>query len=959
MGPCWTNRGSAAIVENRMKYEELIILLPCHSLEDFPLYHEKEAAEGLLSAWTAMWHPALLADCGKTPTWARADSPPEKLAGRLLIVPQVSESLLQAGWAARAQSEGGHVVRKTAQRDEILKSALGALDQPPADEPPLAGDFLALGLCFLQVELLTRQMRYMSNLDEKHFQRCVLTAARASMAGDADAARGGLQSCFDVLMEARERFYPAQAYLLDITLAAPTTLGQALRNELARPTPRSLLVSADTVAEMAAREAATLEALRAALEHGTLTLVGGEAREQELPLLPVESILAGLRAGVAEYQRYLGAAPLIFGRRRFGLSPVLPQILSRCGFRGAVHFTLDEGQFPREGQSKTRWEGFDSSAIDALTRVPLDADLPESFLSFPQKMGETMDLDHVAVVGFAHWPGQYRPWFDDLRRIASYAPVLGRFATIAEFLSATDASGYLSKFTADQYRAPYLKQAVIRRQADPLSRCVDHYRRRAAADAANSVGLLAALLSGDSPGLPPHSTDDAASALAADSPAVDLDQRLSDAIDSAARRLSAALPRASAAAAQGLLIVNPLSFARRANIALPDSVATPEAEGAVAVVQETAGGRYASVDLPAMGFAWLGAVNHAAARKRKGAEKPLAEDNLLRNDFCEVVIDPRSGGIRSVHDYKHRGNRLSQQLGFRLPGPRPKPGDVWRDPDDEVQYAGMIAETIEIVSAGPVLGEIVSRGHLADGDGRRLANFEQRVRVWRGSPVISLRIQLDPLEEPRADPWNSYFASRFAWADETADLFRGVNQATQPTEAKKLEAPLFVELRAEKFRTTILTGGLPYHRRVGLRMLDSLLVVRGQQGRVFQMGIGLDLPYPQANAWELLTPPVVLAETAPPPLAATGWFCHVDLRNILATHWAPLVEQGAVVGFNVRLLETEGRPGRARLRVFRPIASARQVDFRGETLAALVLEDGAAIIDFTAHEWVQIEARFA
>ena len=47
-----------------MKYEELIILLPCHSLEDFPLYHEGEEAQGLLANWVALWHPALVAAAG-------------------------------------------------------------------------------------------------------------------------------------------------------------------------------------------------------------------------------------------------------------------------------------------------------------------------------------------------------------------------------------------------------------------------------------------------------------------------------------------------------------------------------------------------------------------------------------------------------------------------------------------------------------------------------------------------------------------------------------------------------------------------------------------------------------------------------------------------------------------------------------------------------------------------------
>ena len=63
-------------------------------------------------------------------------------------------------------------------------------------------------------------------------------------------------------------------------------------------------------------------------------------------------------------------------------------------------------------------------------------------------------------------------------------------------------------------------------------------------------------------------------------------------------------------------------------------------------------------------------------------------------------------------------------------------------------------------------------------------------------------------------------------------------------------------------------------------------------------------------------------------------------------------------GFCVRLLETEGRAGRATLRAFRPLAAARQVDFQGQPLLELPIEDDKITIDVAAHEWIQIEARW-
>lgn len=946
----------------RMKFEEILILLPCHSLEDFPLYHEKEAADGLLAAWSALWHPALIADAGRTPSWARADSPPEQLAGKLLVIPQVSESLLQAGWAARAVHEGACVVRKTTARAEIIAQALAALDDPVrAAGAVLSADFLALGFCYIQVEMLTRQMRYMSNLDEKHFRDRTVAAAQSSVSGDVEATRARLQECFDVLLEARERFYPAQAYLVDVTLVAQATTGQTLRNELADNTPRNIVVSGQTVAEMAVKEPATLAALIAAADRGIVAIVGGEFEERELPLLPIESVLTEFRRGLSAYQQHLGRRPTVFGRRRFGLSPVLPQMLVRHGFSGAMHFTLDDGQFPREGQSKTRWQGLDSSAIDALTRVPLDADLPESFLSFAQKMGESMDLDHVAMVGFAHWPGLARPWYEDLRRIAAYAPVLGKFITMNEFLAQTATPGHLTRFTADQYRAPYLQQAIIRRQPDPLLRISQSYRLQATKLACEAMATLAALLSGKSPdsNLP---SEDVESLGGQKLGSFLSDDGWHEILASAASMFARSMPRSPIAPAPAVLVVNPHSFARRLAVQVPDSMSLPAVDGVVKQVQDVGGRRLAAVDLPALGYAWLkgGPVQTVTPVRKKSAEQPLAEGEHVRNEFFEARVDPGTGGVRALHDYKRRGNLCSQQLGFRLPQPRPKPGDVWKDPDLEAQYAAMVADHVEVTSPGPVLGEITSHGRLVDPDGKVVAGFVQRVQAWRGSPVLTLEIELDVKEEPRADPWNSYFASRIAWNDATADLRRSVSGVSQPTEAKKLEAPLFVELCSEKHKLTILTGGLPYHRRIGMRMLDTLLVVRGDTGRRFRLGIGVNQPYPTHAAWDLLTPNTTHAETAAPPTAsASGWLCHVDQKNVLATHWAPLVEEANVVGLRTRLIETEGRSGRARLQSFRSFASARQIDFQGETLAQLPLEEGAALVDVTAHEWVEIEARFA
>ena len=225
-------------------------------------------------------------------------------------MPDCCESSLPDDWLAAGRGSRGVRLAEPADTATTCwpppwngSAAIG-----PAVDPDLAADFLALGYCHLQVELLTRKLRYMSNLDEAALQTAALAAADEALHGDAAAARRHLQSAFDRLHEAREYFYPVEARLLDLTLVAPTTLGASLRAELAGALPRNLLVSGEVIEEMARREPETLDALKQALAAGTAALIGGEYAEVPLPLLGPEAIRLDLRRGLAAYAEHLGAA---------------------------------------------------------------------------------------------------------------------------------------------------------------------------------------------------------------------------------------------------------------------------------------------------------------------------------------------------------------------------------------------------------------------------------------------------------------------------------------------------------------------------------------------------------------------------------------------------------------------------------------------------------------------------
>src|SRR3989304_5738237 len=136
-----------------MQFNQLIVLLPCQSLENFDLQRKEDDAEQLLSAWSALWHPLLLASARVIPRWLPAASPPPDPSGYLITLPDCSDPSLPEDWLPQAEAAGVCVLRNLQHRDDMLAAALERLgDDRPNVDPALAADFLALGFCHLQVE---------------------------------------------------------------------------------------------------------------------------------------------------------------------------------------------------------------------------------------------------------------------------------------------------------------------------------------------------------------------------------------------------------------------------------------------------------------------------------------------------------------------------------------------------------------------------------------------------------------------------------------------------------------------------------------------------------------------------------------------------------------------------------------------------------------------------------------
>src|SRR5262249_399173 len=147
-----------------------------------------------------------------------------------------------------------------------------------------------------------------------------------------------------------------------------------------------------------------------------------------------------------------------------------------------------------------------------------------------------------------------------------------------------------------------------------------------------------------------------------------------------------------------------------------------------------------------------------------------------------------TGGLRAIFDRRSQINRLGQRLVFN-------PGSTMR------------ATRVQIISAGPALGEVISEGHLLGEQQQVLARFRQRFPAWLGRPAVELRIEIYPEQPAAAYPWHAYYGARFAWRDERATLLRGVGGTGHVSTAPRPETPDFLELRQGRQSTVLFSGG--------------------------------------------------------------------------------------------------------------------------------------------------------
>ncbi|MCP4784430.1 MAG: hypothetical protein GY903_06830 [Fuerstiella sp.] len=972
-------------------FQEITILIPGYSIEDLPSDLNERNAASLLNAFSVAWHPWLLRRSARIPEFRQAESTELPTGQHIVFVPECSEDWLGHDWQEKLSHTLSVVLHGCGDRDEWIRSidAEFGVDAEAIPESLLA-DFFALGTTHLQVLLLSRRMHHFVDPDGYLLESEAFAAAEAAIAGNEALARDHLRRCFECLLDCREQFYPVDCFLLDMCLPSDQTTAADLQGLIAGSPSLSLVCSGQELRKYCEAEPDFAATLKSALESDRLSLMTGHQNELRVSLGGLNAVYSDIHAAQNWVQDQLTDKAVHWARRRFGMTSSLPSLLSLFNFGGALHVVLDDGLYPDREFGQLNWQAPDGSSIDSVSRIPLAIDGASSFLRFADRFTESMQEDTTAVMLLARLPTLQSPWLTDLQIAAGYAPVLGRFVTMTDFIDQTGNQACATEFDEGEYLSPYLIQASVLKTEAPITSPAELHQQRTGLETAAFVRALTGILKPKSVALESMGELEARLGdeesrridLASSEPDTRAEQseRLGDIRDNISRlqteaacQLASLVPTMDVAA-KGILLINPLPWKRRTSIPWPGDNQPPAANECLTAFWHQDQERILNLELPAGGFAWIHESSEPkqAITPSKVKGKPLAEDLLLRNEYFEVELSEATGGISAVHFHNQRSNRVSQQVAFRYDSSK-----TYTIDDDEVTtaYAAVRLVSSRILMSGPFRGAIENTCENIDVVTQEvMARFRQTVTVERNAPRVHMQIDFDDVQTlPHGNPWMTYYACRFAWDNSAASITRSMLGQASGFRMERFEAPDYVEIADADQRLLIVPHGRPYHRRSGPRMLDSLLLVEGESARRFEVTLEFDQAYPMRTAQEILLPPVPLVtESRIPKGTASAWILGLSSKNVIVarTRCECLNDQSAVpemtddpaasssASLTLLLQETEGRSANCLIRTARPPASARQRRPDGTTIQELRVSEKGVHVEFSRFQIKEVELTF-
>ena len=989
-------------------FSEISVLIPGYSIEDLPTDLPEEGASSLLNAVACAWHPRLIQRSTSIPLFRQAESLTGYPGRRIVLVPAPSESWMPHEWRSVLRDQGHVVIAGCTSREDWLTAIDAALDdddsqadsnatmnnesladgaasvtcdgRAAADSRPIDPEtrdhFLSLGTVLLQTQLLSRRRHHFVDADNILLGREVRLAADACLSGECSTAKLHLAKCFEHLRETRERFYPMNCYLIDICIPGEDEDGKKIQQLLKSPTPLNLFATGRDISRWSAEHPAFSEELRQAISSNRLVLMTGHDTETRTSVGSMAATVGDIERCCSLIKKLTGMPPRHWARRRFGLTASLPAILHHFGFESAFHVALDDGLYPDRERSQFDWQGTDGTILPAASRIPLAIDSAAGFLRFADRYNESMQDDTAAAIFLARLPSLKSPWLRDLQVAASYAPVLGEFATMDQLLHAAGGSRLAERHEHSEYLSPFLIQSSVLKTEPPISgpATIRQFVQRLES-LRTTLGIAGLMRTGLS------SVEVSAKLLVIEAAVAQLElehvdagstsTQSPDSLKIAANEITLQIAECESvlvsaicsrvpskvSGTRGLFLVNSLPFGRYSEVIWPAGWRRPGRSPVIELTQRSATDERMLVKLPPGGFVWLSECEssqtaHPLMEPVKG-EAALAEPLILRNRHFEVSLSDRTGGISAVTWHHQRGNRLSQQVGFRYERDQTLPDDG----SGEVRkssYASSRLMSHRVIEAGQVFAAIETVAELISPvDGSVLATIRQITRVDRVQPRLYLTISIENITSPvKGNPWLSYFGCRFAWDNESAAISRAVMGQISGFRAERFESPDYVEISDADHRVVIATHGRPYHRRSGPRMLDSLLIVEGESSREFLFTLDFDQPFPLRTATDALTPILMQVTSGMTPISASGsWILGVSAKNVelvRTEHCAATLEQSEEL--TLLLSETDGVESLCLVKTARPPTAAYAINADRTEKVSLEITDQGVTVNLTAFQ---------
>jgi hypothetical protein len=937
-----------------MNSRRAFLLSPYALPTDHPLVLSESEMASWWNGYLALWHPAILAHLSEPPRQASQYDHEQPLPDAIYALPVEPDLFLPTDWWDRVQQAGALAISAGPDRATTLQQwrSVGLPFDATADaERRLAlpyekmRPFLALGFGYLVVESLFDAMHHEHLLAVGEFWQAVQEGVAAVTAGDDDSYLRPLRTAADKLQAAREVLYPVGIHWLDFYLPDEHRLAESTPERLSPDHPVNFIVSGTILEkwqrDLPERFADLKRLINDSSGTSSVELCLGAQVEREDSLLPVSSQLWNLRAAVQSASVLTGKRPKIYARRRSAFSPMTPQWAIFGGFESAVFLAFDDQSVPTHRSTVISWSAPDGRQLNAWTRAPHPAYQAQTFFNIVRLLHETIMQDTTATLALLHTAQRPAACYEDCLELSRLAPVLGTWTTLSRYLNEASAGEYAPANTPDDFTPDFLDERCTTKQQDVVSAFARHHRLRRRLDV--TWGYLA-MIHGLGAGPVRERADMLERQLRDLEREVETDwgnvsPELIQIEEQVGSLLVERLQVRAETGRDGFMFLNPCSFTRRLAVELDDLPHPIPIEGPIKAGQWDNGKSRLVVEVPAFGFAWV--PRKAAPSVPPKPRMRLADANIVRNEFFEAEVDPKTGGLKAFRDARTRVNRLGQQLVFN-PGSR------------------MEAKHISVTANGAALGEIVSEGALMDDHDQILATFRQRYRAWLGRPLLDLRIEVFPQRQPEGYPWHAYYAARFAWREERATLFRGSNGCSHLTQQTRPSSGEFLEIRLGHERTTIFPGGLPFIQRHGGRMADIILIAQGETAQVFELALGLEREYPGQTALGFVTPVTAIPTTkGPPPVGPSGWLFHLDAPNLLLVSLQPVVASTpGPSALEMCLLETSNYGGSAELRCVRNPVRAYSVNAWNEPYIEFSVQDDRVTIDYAASELLRLRIEF-